>query len=81
MWILVTIVIGFLVGLIAKLIMPGRDPGGFILTTLLGVGGAFLATGVGQWLHFYAPGQSAGFVGAVLGAVLILILYRLLRRP
>jgi uncharacterized membrane protein YeaQ/YmgE (transglycosylase-associated protein family) len=80
MWIVITVVIGFLAGLVAKLLMPGRDPGGFIVTTLLGIGGAFLATWIGQRLQWYAPGQSTGFIGAVLGAILILILYRLLRR-
>jgi uncharacterized membrane protein YeaQ/YmgE (transglycosylase-associated protein family) len=80
MWIVITVVIGFLAGLVARLLMPGRDPGGFIVTTLLGIGGAFLATWIGQHLRWYAPGQSTGFIGAVLGAILILILYRLLRR-
>jgi uncharacterized membrane protein YeaQ/YmgE (transglycosylase-associated protein family) len=75
-----TIVVGFAVGLIAKLLMPGRDPGGFILTIILGIAGAFIATYIGQHLGWYREGQPAGFVGSVLGAILILIIYRLIRR-
>ncbi len=75
-----TIVIGFAVGFIAKLLMPGRDPGGFIITILLGIAGSFVATYLGQRLHWYREGQPAGFIGAILGAVLILIVYRLLVR-
>jgi uncharacterized membrane protein YeaQ/YmgE (transglycosylase-associated protein family) len=74
------IIIGFLAGLVAKLIMPGRDPGGFIVTILLGIGGAVLATWLGQRVGWYAPGQNAGFVGAVVGAIIILVIYRLLVR-
>jgi uncharacterized membrane protein YeaQ/YmgE (transglycosylase-associated protein family) len=78
--ILWTIVVGFVVGAIAKLLTPGRDPGGFIITILLGVGGSFAATYIGQRLGWYRPGQPAGFIGAILGAILILIIYRLIRR-
>jgi uncharacterized membrane protein YeaQ/YmgE (transglycosylase-associated protein family) len=78
--ILGTIIIGFFAGLIAKLLMPGRDPGGFFITIALGIGGAFCATWIGQTLGWYAPGQTAGFLGAVVGAILILVIYRLLRR-
>jgi uncharacterized membrane protein YeaQ/YmgE (transglycosylase-associated protein family) len=74
------IIIGLLAGLVAKLIMPGRDPGGFIITMLLGMGGAVLATWLGQRVGWYGPGQSAGFIGAVVGAVIILFVYRLLVR-
>ena len=80
MHLLWTIVVCFVVGLIAKLLMPGRDPGGFILTIILGIAGAFIATYIGQHLGWYREGQPAGFVGAVLGAILILIAYRLIRR-
>ena len=73
------IIIGFLVGLVAKLLMPGRDPGGFIVTTLLGIVGALVATFLGQALGIYAAGQSAGFIGAVVGAILLLLIYHLLR--
>ena len=72
-----TILIGLLVGIVAKLLMPGRDPGGFIITTLLGIAGAFVAKYIGQAMGWYAEGQSAGFLASVLGAVLLLILYRI----
>jgi uncharacterized membrane protein YeaQ/YmgE (transglycosylase-associated protein family) len=78
--ILWTIVIGFVIGLIAKLLMPGRDPGGFIITILLGIAGSFVATYIGQQLGWYREGQPAGFIGAILGAILILIIYRLIKR-
>ena len=80
MHILWMIVIGLVVGVIAKFLMPGRDPGGFIITILLGIGGSFVATYIGQRLGWYSEGQPAGFIGAILGAILILILYRLIRR-
>lgn len=78
--ILWTIIIGFVVGVIAKFLTPGRDPGGIILTILLGIGGAFVATYIGQHLGWYRPGQPAGFIGAILGAILILLVYRMIRR-
>jgi uncharacterized membrane protein YeaQ/YmgE (transglycosylase-associated protein family) len=74
------IIIGFLVGFIAKLLMPGRDPGGFIITILLGIAGSFVATYLGQHFGWYRQGQPAGFIGAILGAILILVAYRLLTR-
>lgn len=75
------IIIGGLAGLVAKFLMPGRDPGGFIITILLGIGGAMVATWLGQSLGWYAPGQSAGFIGAVVGAIIILVIYRMVARP
>jgi uncharacterized membrane protein YeaQ/YmgE (transglycosylase-associated protein family) len=78
--ILGVVVIGAIVGLIAKLLVPGRDPGGFIVTPLIGIGGAVVATYLGQFLHIYEPGQNAGFIGAVVGAVIILLIYRAIRR-
>jgi uncharacterized membrane protein YeaQ/YmgE (transglycosylase-associated protein family) len=72
-----TIVIGFLAGLVAKLLMPGRDPAGFVITIVLGIGGALLATWLGRELGWYRADQSAGFIGAVVGAVVILAIYRL----
>lgn len=78
MWIIGTIIIGLLAGIVAKLLMPGRDPGGFIVTTLLGIAGAFVATWLGRAVGWYGPGDAAGFIGAVVGAVIILILYRLI---
>ncbi len=80
MGLLMTIIIGLVVGVIAKLLMPGKDPGGFIVTTLLGIAGAFVARFVGQSLGLYAEGDPAGFIGSVLGAILLLAVYRLLRR-
>jgi len=74
------IVIGAIVGLIAKFLVPGRDPGGFIVTPLIGIGGALVATYLGQFLHFYEPGQNAGFIGGIVGAVIILLIYRAIRR-
>ena len=74
------IVIGFIAGLIAKFLMPGRDPGGFIITTLLGIVGAVVATWLGQAIGWYRPGQSAGFIGAIVGAVILLALYNMFVR-
>jgi len=68
-------------GLIAKMLTPGRDPGGFIITVLIGIAGAMVATFLGQALGWYGPGQSAGFIGAVVGAVIILLVYRAVARP
>jgi len=73
------IIIGFLVGLVAKVLMPGRDPGGFIITTILGIVGALVATYLGQAMGIYAAGQAAGFIGAVIGAILVLFIYHLIR--
>ena len=73
------IIIGFVVGLVAKLLMPGRDPGGFIITTILGIVGALVATWLGQAMGIYAAGQSAGFIGAVIGAIVVLFIYHLIR--
>lgn len=77
---LITIIIGFLVGLVARFLLPGRDVGGFIATTVVGVLGSIIATYGGQALHIYRPGQTAGFIGAVLGAIVLLVLLRLIRR-
>jgi len=74
------VIIGAVVGLIAKFLVPGRDPGGFIVTPLIGIAGAVVATYLGQFLHIYEPGQNAGFIGAVVGAVIILLVYRAIRR-
>jgi uncharacterized membrane protein YeaQ/YmgE (transglycosylase-associated protein family) len=73
------IIIGFIVGIVAKFLMPGRDPGGFIVTTLLGIVGALLATFLGQAMGIYAAGQSAGFIGAVIGAIIVLAIYHMVR--
>ena len=71
-----TIIIGFIAGLIAKFIMPGpNEPSGFILTTILGIVGAFVATFIGQAVGWYGPNQGAGFIGAIVGAVVVLAIY------
>jgi uncharacterized membrane protein YeaQ/YmgE (transglycosylase-associated protein family) len=78
MHILGTIIIGFLAGLIAKFLMPGRDPGGFIVTILLGIAGAFVATYLGQAVGWYRADEGAGFIGAVVGSIIVLLIYRLI---
>lgn len=78
MEILYAILIGLVVGIVAKLLMPGRDPGGFIITTLLGIAGAIVAKYVGQALNWYHAGEPAGFIASVVGAIILLLLYRLL---
>ena len=80
MGIIWTLIIGLLAGIVAKLLMPGRDPGGFIITILLGIAGAFLATYLGQAIGWYQAGQGAGFIGAVVGAIIILIIYRMIAK-
>ena len=78
MTILWTILIGFIVGLVAKFLMPGRDPGGFIITVLIGIAGSFVATYLGAAMGWYQNGETAGFIAAVLGSIILLIVYRLL---
>jgi len=81
MGIILTIVIGFVAGLIARFVVPGsREPRGFILTTVLGIVGAFVATYLGQALHWYAPGEGAGLIGAVIGSVIILVVWGMVAR-
>jgi uncharacterized membrane protein YeaQ/YmgE (transglycosylase-associated protein family) len=76
MSVLWTIIIGFVAGVIAKFIMPGpNEPTGFILTTILGIVGAFVATFLGQALGWYRPGEGAGLIGAVVGAIIVLLVY------
>lgn len=73
-----TIIIGFIAGVIAKFIMPGEnEPAGFILTAILGIVGAFVASYLGQALGWYGPGEGAGLVGAVVGAIIVLFVYGL----
>ena len=72
------IVIGLIAGAIAKFLIPGRDPGGCILTILLGVGGALLAGFIGQQIGWYKEGEGAGFIAAIVGAILILFVYRMI---
>jgi len=75
-----TIIIGFIAGAVAKFLVPGKDPGGFLITTGLGVGGALVATFLGRLVGWYREGQSAGFIAAVAGAVIMLTVYRLFRK-
>lgn len=72
------IIIGFIVGLIARFLMPGRDPAGFIITVLIGIAGAFIGTFLGRTLGWYASDQSAGFLASVIGAMILLFLYHML---
>ncbi len=72
------ILIGFLVGLVAKFLMPGKDPGGFFVTVLIGIAGSIVATFLGQRLSLYEAGAGAGFLMSVIGAMLLLWVYRLI---
>lgn len=78
MGIIATIVIGLVVGLVARFLMPGRDPMGFVLTALLGIVGAWLGTWLGSSMGMYQQGEPAGFLMSVLGAVVVLFIYRLI---
>jgi uncharacterized membrane protein YeaQ/YmgE (transglycosylase-associated protein family) len=74
------ILIGALVGVVAKFLLPGADPGGFIITVLLGIVGAVVATLLGRGIGLYGPAQGAGFIASVVGAILILLVYRQVRK-
>lgn len=80
MGILWTIVLGFVIGLLAKMLHPGRDSMGFIATIILGVAGSFLAGVIGQYLGWYQAGEGAGFIASVVVAILLLAIYARLRR-
>lgn len=75
-----TILIGFVAGLIAKMMIPGKGPGGFFMTAALGIVGSVAATYLGQALGFYTPGQPAGFIASIVGAALLLLVYHLVTR-
>jgi uncharacterized membrane protein YeaQ/YmgE (transglycosylase-associated protein family) len=75
-----TILIGFVVGLVARAVKPGDDSAGFIVTTLIGIAGSLIVTYVGQAMGWYTAGQGAGFIASVLGAIVLLILYGLIKR-
>jgi uncharacterized membrane protein YeaQ/YmgE (transglycosylase-associated protein family) len=75
-WILGWMVFGLVIGALAKLLMPGRDPGGMVVTMLLGVAGALLGGFVGRMIGWYGPDDPAGFLMALLGSVLLLVIYR-----
>ena len=83
MSILWTIIIGLIVGALAKFVMPGKDPGGIIITILLGIVGAFVGTFIGRALGLYGQGQAAGWIMSVIGAIIVLAIYRAVvgRRP
>ena len=74
------ILIGAVVGALAKLIMPGSDSGGFFLTALLGMGGALVATLLGRLIGLYGPGQGAGFIASIVGAIVVLFVYRMMTK-
>ena len=80
MSIIIWIVFGLVVGIIAKLLMPGRDPGGFIITTLLGIAGALLGGFIGRAMGFYGPNQGAGWLMSIVGAIILLAIYRMMVR-
>ena len=80
MGIIWTILIGFVVGLLAKMLTPGKDPSGFFITAIIGIAGSLLATYGGQALGLYAAGEPAGFLGSLVGAVILLVLYHFLVR-
>ena len=75
-----TIIIGFIVGLLAKFITPGRDPSGFFITAAIGIAGSIVATYAGQAMGWYQPGQTAGFIGALVGSIILLVIYHLVRK-
>lgn len=75
-----TIIVGFIVGIVAKLVHPGKENMGFIVTTLLGVAGSLLASYGGQAIGFYKAGEGAGFIGAVVGAIILLAIYGQIRK-
>ncbi|WID95955.1 GlsB/YeaQ/YmgE family stress response membrane protein [Bosea vestrisii] len=81
MSILWTIIVGFVAGVVAKFLMPGsNEPAGFVLTTILGIVGAFVASYLGQALGWYAPGEGAGIIGAIVGAVIVLVVWAFLSK-
>lgn len=80
MGILWTIIIGLVAGTVAKFLMPGKDPGGFVITTLLGIGGAVVATYLGQLVGWYEEREGARFIASTIGAILILFVYRMFKK-
>ena len=75
------LVIGLVAGALAKFIMPGNDPGGIFITMLIGIAGSFIATFLGRAVGWYEAGQSAGFIMSIVGAVILLAIYRFVRKP
>jgi uncharacterized membrane protein YeaQ/YmgE (transglycosylase-associated protein family) len=80
MGIIWTILIGFIVGLVAKMLTPGRDPSGFFITAIIGIAGSLLATYGGQALGLYRAGEAAGFIGSLVGAIVLLFIWGAIRR-
>src|SRR5215813_2433012 len=80
MHILITLIVGLIVGALAKLVMPGKDPGGIIVTILLGIAGSFIAGAIGRSLGWYQVGDGPGIIASVIGAVILLAIYRLFTR-
>jgi uncharacterized membrane protein YeaQ/YmgE (transglycosylase-associated protein family) len=74
---LYAIIIGFFIGLVAKFLMPGRDPGGFIITVLIGIAGSAIANWIGATMGVYQQGETGGFIAAVLGSMILLAVYRM----
>jgi uncharacterized membrane protein YeaQ/YmgE (transglycosylase-associated protein family) len=81
MHILITLIVGLVVGALAKLVMPGKDPGGVVITALLGIAGAFIAGALGHSLGWYEIGEGPGLIASILGAVILLAIYRAVARP
>lgn len=77
MGILSWLISGLIIGALAKLVMPGKDPGGIIVTILLGIAGAFIGSYLGQTMGWYAPGEVAGWIVSIVGAILLLAIYRM----
>lgn len=75
-----TILIGLVAGAVAKFIMPGKDPGGIIITIMLGIAGSVVFTYLGKFLGLYQEGETAGFIGAVIGAIILLAIYRMFKK-
>jgi uncharacterized membrane protein YeaQ/YmgE (transglycosylase-associated protein family) len=75
-----TILIGLAAGAVAKFLMPGKDPGGIIITILLGIAGSVVFTYLGQFIGLYQEGETAGFIGAVIGAIILLAIYRMFKK-
>ena len=78
--ILWVIIIGLVIGVVARLLMPGRDPGGFIITILLGIAGSIVGTSIGRAVGLYSQGESAGFIMSVIGSIVLLAIYHFVRR-
>jgi uncharacterized membrane protein YeaQ/YmgE (transglycosylase-associated protein family) len=81
MHLLITLIVGLIVGALAKLVMPGKDPGGIIITMVLGIAGAFIAGALGRSLGWYQLGEGPGIIASVVGSVILLALYRMIARP